>query len=131
MRSFRAGSVYFIVWYHDQNYQYPSFESVIYIGKNLRSGDRRRGAWYFQDLDSYIAVGAYPRNRKGAKHEIHVYKFHQVDLELVTEGSGRVIDAAGLIAEISQWRSRVAIARRRKPTAKTKSGLRHPRIGVR
>jgi hypothetical protein len=56
MSSFQVGSVYFIVWYHDQDYLYPSFDSVIFIGKNLRSADRKSSAWYFQDLDSYIEV---------------------------------------------------------------------------
>lgn len=112
MRLFRVGRVYFIVWYHDHQYLFPSFESVVYIGKNLRND--KSDVWYFQDIDSYMELGRYPRVPKRSKPEIHLHKFRAVDLDLVAEGSGRILDAAELIAEVSQWRSRAAGARRRK-----------------
>lgn len=54
---FRNGEVYFAINYPDSAMIYPVIETVVFIGRNLEKGDRKR--LYFQDAASYFAGRRY------------------------------------------------------------------------
>jgi hypothetical protein len=111
MRKYQVDDIYFMIWYSDEHRLYPYFETVVFLGKNIEDGRKDHDVWYFQDLESYWQAGAYPRSPHGRIQELRVYRLGYEDLGLVTEGPGRVVDADGLIVELSEWRSRVDSAK--------------------
>lgn len=59
------GAVYFMLQYVDDALAVPVIETVVFIGKNLDGDGTDDGLYYFQDVESFKAIGAYPNNRQG------------------------------------------------------------------
>lgn len=77
------GGVYFIISFLDDEYLVPELDAVVFIGRNLRRGDR--GKIYFQDFASYDEGVRFPADRGSAAEficfvatEHCVYEFEQV-----------------------------------------------------
>ena len=59
------GSVYFMLQYVDDALSIPIVETVVFIGKNVYGDGEKDNFYYFQDVESFKAVGAYPDNSQG------------------------------------------------------------------
>lgn len=80
-----VGAVYFHLLYLDDDMLIPQMEPVVFIGRNLESGDADRA--YFQDVDSY---------REGIRYsaltdETPPHTEHEVLFQSFQEKSGEVM----------------------------------------
>lgn len=54
---FREGACYFLLGYYDEDFNLPSVETFIYLGKNLLGEDATNERWYFQQAESFVRNG--------------------------------------------------------------------------
>lgn len=57
------GAVYFMLEFMDDALSIPVIHTVVYVGQNLDGVDG--SLYYFQDINSYQEVGAYPNHKEG------------------------------------------------------------------
>jgi hypothetical protein len=86
----RQGSVYFSVHYVDDKLLIPLMDTLVFIGKDLESGDS--GQVYFQDVESYrsgvrygqAAEGVAAQFFSGSENEVgHLFEYQQALEELM------------------------------------------------
>jgi hypothetical protein len=68
---FIVGEVYFRVKYPGPTMDYPTMDSLVFIGKNLSDEDTE-DTWYFQFADAYAKTGSVLSNSGGDRRVVCV-----------------------------------------------------------
>jgi hypothetical protein len=104
---FKVGELYFMIWHADDAKKYLVPDSVVFVGKNLESGQATEDAWYFQDTDSFCARGAYsgttPLNATDEQPETRLYRLRYEELS-------QIVDSVSLAEELARCSARRAQA---------------------
>jgi hypothetical protein len=79
--------------YLDEALLIPSVQTVVYVGKNLDAKDD--GVYYFQDVDSYQEIGAYPNQKEGTGQVLSLPEKALVNV-FALDGLVRELTAASL-----------------------------------